>query len=145
MKDYITLTLSVNVAVILAKEIIAAIVLPIFIGILLSTNFVGDNPNAAIWSGYLVGALIVFLSSYWVFKLTYGNMRKMAKPVTLKNSVLYSVILFAIVNVLLSYSADNSGYVAAAIATAAACLGFYLAGSSVDKKMLPGMNIPAIK
>ena len=134
MKDHLNLAIRVNIAVILAMEIMAALVLPILIAIILGTNIASSSPDAAIWLGITANAVIVFLAAFWVFKMTYENMLKTGKKVDLINSLVYSIILFVIVNVALSFILNRGHYIVIIVAAVVALIAFYLAGKKVDKK-----------
>lgn len=134
MKDYINLAIRVNIAIILAVQIVAALVIPFVVVTLSSTGIGSENENTGIWIGILTSALIVFLAAKWVFKLTYGNMKKAGKKITLNNSIMYSTILFVIANIGISFLQETQNYVSIAFSTVIALIAFYLAGKKVDSK-----------
>ena len=134
MKNYLNLAIRVNIAILLAVEIVAALVLPIVITLILTTNIGSSGPNAGLWIGHITNAVIIFLAGFWVFKMTYGNMRKMGKEITIINSVIYSAVLFVLVNGALAFFIERGGVLGVVIGTVVAFIAFYLAGNSAEKK-----------
>lgn len=134
MKDYINIAIRVNIALILAVEIVAAFVLPILLGILLSTNVATSASYAPILIGLFTNGIIIFIASFWVFKATYGNMLNQGKQITLLNAVLYSAIIFLIYDAFQSFYRTKGGVLFFIVNAIVALVSFYLSGKSAEKK-----------
>lgn len=138
MKDYINLIIRVNIAIFLASEVVAALVIPfilILIIPLLIANQIEPTQENTLLFAHITTALIIFIAGFWVFKATYLNMKRNNKPIQFLNSVLYSIILYLVIRVILSLFFNQGDIIGIVILTISAFIAFYLAGRSAEKKL----------
>lgn len=131
MKTYLNLAVRVNIALILATKLIGAFVLLAVSRALLYFEL-AESEIIIWWSGLLALMVIIFIAGYWVFKLTYENTIKKEK-ITLGKAIIYSSILFFIINVLFIFFAEETDLIYTGVGILFVSLPFYLAGKSVEK------------
>jgi cytochrome bd-type quinol oxidase subunit 2 len=144
VKDYVKLSISVNVAIILASQLVAvpvvAILLATFVPLTSSSKSLENTLSMALWANIIASAVILLLATIWVFKMTYQNTKKTGRNVALMNSMAYVTVLYVIANGIYIYTKSPKQDIVMviislgiqAIVVAAGC---FLGGKIAEKKL----------
>lgn len=134
MKTYLNLAIRVNIALFLASKLVGAFIVLIVSAFLSSFGLV-DSGILIWWTGLAALIIILFIAGYWVFKLTYRNMKE-AKKITLEKAIIYSVALNFIINFVYIMFLEEKDFVYLGVGAVFLVVPFYLAGKSVEKSFI---------
>jgi hypothetical protein len=105
IKKYGGFAISVNIAIVLANELVGGVVVivlyPVMISILgpmIESGTLLDALMLSFIAGIIASIIIVFLSTLWMFKMTFFNSKKSGRGIELQPAMFTTTGLFLIFN-----------------------------------------------
>ena len=143
MNNHLKFAFYVNIVQIIIYVLITIILIPLISIVLTFSGLIDiEALNASpeqyvslIQNVYLVVFLItLFIASYFIFKILYKKFKK-TKNLFLNKAILYSMILYIIINLMFVIPSEEKDYISFIMGILITLAAFYLAGKSVEKKL----------